>query len=195
MIRQVWVAGLVVAMAGSTGSCGQPRSSAELRAASASTAAQPPARPEINWDHPLVSGLKSDAAGARAAGRLSFAPVVPRFDVAETAVEVSDPGVDGGLRGSVAFIYDFPPGKDFPAGGRVVVIEGPTTTTEADIPRIVKSNGPEHFRAVTVGGRQALLIEADGVGRVRVFRDGIVIDVTGPATPPDTVVALADALG
>ncbi|HEU0132549.1 MAG TPA: hypothetical protein VFQ85_16310 [Mycobacteriales bacterium] len=158
-------------------------------------AVRPPARPAIDWDHPLAAAIRTDRAHARTAGHLRFVPVVPQFAAAERAVEVTDPAVDDGQHGSVAFVYDLPPSDAFPAGGRVVVVEGPTDTTEADIPRIVASNGAEHFHEVTVGGRQALLIEADGIGRVRIFRNGIVIDVTGPAVSPEAVVALADAIG
>lgn len=152
----------------------------------------PQPRP-IDWAHPLHGGIPATRANAKAVGHLPFTPTVPRFAVPERAVEVVDAAGIDGIHGSVAFIYEFETGPDFPVDGRVVVIEGVTDQTVADIPAIVASNGSQ-FHEVVVGGEPALLIEGGGVGRVRLFRDGVVIDVTGPAVSPEMAMRLADAI-
>lgn len=156
---------------------------------------RPHPRPAIDWSRPLVNGVPSSRAAARTQGRLAFDPVVPRWAVPESAVHVTDPRADDPAHAAVAFVYDFPQGPDFPTDGRVVLLQTPTELTDADLVTMAAANGAEHFRIVDIGGRPALVIEADGIGRVRLIRRGVAFDVTGPATPAATVVRLAEGLG
>jgi hypothetical protein len=176
--------------------CGTDAGGDRLRASGRPTAAPPtPPRRVIPWDHPLVSGIPSTRALAKTQGRLAFDPIVPAWDVRESAVEVTNPSGRDPAHASVAFLYDFPTGADFPTDGRLVVIQTPTELTETDLARIAESNGAEHFRVIDINGRPALLVEADGIGRVRIIRGGVAIDITGPAAPPETVIRLATTLG
>jgi hypothetical protein len=165
-----------------------------LQGAPSSPGAVPRGGRAIDWSHPLAAGRASSRTEARAAGRLGFDPIVPSWSVREKAVEVSDPAVDP-AHAAVALVYEFPTGPDFPADGRVTVVETPTDQTDTDLATMVESNGAEHFHLIQVNGRPAVLIEANGIGRVRLLRHGVVIDITGPATTPDTVVRLAGAFG
>jgi hypothetical protein len=48
---------------------------------------------------------------------------------------------------------------------------------------------------VKLAGRiPAILVQDHGVGRVHLVANGVAIDITGPATSPDAVVALAEKL-
>lgn len=149
----------------------------------------------IDWAHPLTRGVASSRANAKAQGRLVFDPIVPAWEVSEKGTDVTDPAVGDPAHAAVAFYYEFPTGSDFPADGRISVMEAPTDQTEADLATMAESNGAEHFHMIVVNDRPALLIEANGIGRVRLIRHGVVIDVTGPAAPPATVVRLASAFG
>ena len=151
----------------------------------------PPGGPQIDWSNPILDGVPTTRAQARSVGRLSFDPFVPRFSVPEKYVRVTNPALGSNVRAAVAFVYEFPLGPGLPTDGRVVVIQAPTDMTESDLATVAESNDAEHYRLVTIGGHPALLVEANGVGRVRMVRDGVAIDVTGPATPPETVLRLA----
>lgn len=177
----------------STG-CGDPSAQQLRPAASPSNLPQPPRRP-IDWDHPLMSHVAATRVTAKAQGRLGFDPVVPNWTVRESAVEVTDPATRGPMHSSVAFIYDFPIGPEFPTNGRVVVVETPTMHTDADLAKIAESHRSDEVRVIVVNGRPALLIEGAGVGRVHLIRRGMAIDITGPATSPESVVRLAETLG
>jgi hypothetical protein len=187
------VAGLVLAM--SLTGCGSGGADGIAPAGSAPRSGSAHAGRPIDWAHPLVHGVASSRHTARAQGRLAFDPVVPDWPVSESGVEVSDPATADPAHAAVAFVYEFPTGPDFPTDGRISVIQAPTDQTDADLRTMVESNGPGHFRLVTVSGRPAVLIEADGIGRVRLIQSGVVIDITGPAAPPETVVRLAGAFG
>ncbi len=145
---------------------------------------------------PLAASVASSRAQARAQGRLLFDPVVPSWAVPESAVYVSDASRIPPAHAAVAFVYTFPIAADFPADGRVVMVQRPTEESEASFDEIVRSNGSDNFRVIEVNGRPgALLVEAHGIGRVRVIRNGVVIDITGPATPSASAVRLARDLG
>jgi hypothetical protein len=139
--------------------------------------------------------MPASRAHARAQGRLSFDPIVPTWAVPESAVYVSDPARIPAEHAAVAFVYDFGTGPDFPADGKVVMVQRRTDESEASFDEIARTNGPDHFHVIVVNGRPALLVEADGIGRVRIIRNGVLVDITGPATPPESVVRLASALG
>jgi len=96
---------------------------------------------------------------------------------------------------SVALVYKFPTGPDFPQNGHVVMVQRRTDETEASFDEIVRTNGSDNFRVIEVNGRPALMVEANGIGRIRVIRNGVLIDITGPATPPESMVELATQLG
>jgi hypothetical protein len=160
---------------------------------SPSPALPPPHR--IDWDHPLGASVASTRVDAKAQGRLPFDPIVPTWAVPESAVYVSDPSRIPPEHAAAAFVYRFPTGRDFPTSGQVVMLQRRTDETEASFEEIARSNGADHFSVIEINGRPALLVEADGIGRVRLIRNGVVIDITGPATPPASVVKLAEAFG
>lgn len=153
----------------------------------------PVPRHAIDWTQPIRSPVTVSRATARTVGRLAFDPIVPAFDLRETEVQITDPAIGDFAHAAVAFLYDFPPGGTFPAGGRVVVVEAPTALTDADLTTMATTNGG-HFHLVTIGDHPAVLIEGNGVGRVRLVRQSVAIDITGPAVPPDVVLRLADAV-
>jgi len=175
---------------------------AGVGAAPAGPAAPPselPVRPrpprQVDWDHPLAASVPSSRSQARAHAQLSFDPIVPAWAVPESAVYVSDRSRIPPEHRSVAFVYTFPTGPDFPTNGRVVMVQRRTDETEASFDEIVRTNGSDNFRVIDVKGKPALLVEANGIGRVRMIRNGVLVDITGPATPPASVVKLAEGLG
>lgn len=163
----------------------------------ASRPPSPPAPPprKIDWDRPLGASVASRRLHAKSQGRLSFDPIVPRWSVPESAVWVSDVARIPVEHRAVAFVYTFPTGPDFPTNGQVVMLQRRTEETEASFEEIVRTNGEDQFRVIQIAGRPALLVEADGIGRVRMIRNGVLIDITGPASPPESVVRLAEELG
>jgi hypothetical protein len=156
---------------------------------------RPRAERPIDWHHPLAASVKSSRGQARAQGRLSFSPIVPTWAVSESAVYVSDASRIPVEHAAVAFVYEFPTGEDFPTNGHVVMVQRRTDETEDSFAEIAQSNGTEHFTVIEIRGRPALLVEANGIGRVRVIRNGVLVDITGPETPPAAVVKLAAGLG
>ena len=168
-------------------------------AATAASAGQHPAirapgvsaaGPAINWDSPLPGGKDSSAATARADGRLPFSPAIPQFGVTPSLVLVSP-----GLR-AMALVYRFPAGKAFPVDGRIRVLEYPASITEEQL-QAVAANPPgpaADFTAIQIDGHGALLVHANGIGRVQFILHGVMYDVTGPAVSPHEAEHLASEI-
>jgi len=149
-----------------------------------------PEGPKINWDAPLGDARLTSASAAAKDGALTFTPRTPQFSVAPVTVQVSDPDQ------AVAYVYRFPLGVDFPTDGRIRVLEYATSSTEADVEGVAKNapGPPEDFVVLTVSGHRALLVQADGVGRIQYIQNGVMYDITGPAAPTDVVKKLAAQL-
>lgn len=155
-----------------------------------------PEGPKINWDAPLGDAKWTSARAAAKDGALTFAPRTPRFSVAPVAVQVSDPAATPAADRAVAYLYKFPLGADFPTDGRIRVLEHATTSSEADLEGVVKNPpGPaEDFAVITIAGHPALLVQAEGVGRLQYIRNGIMYDITGPSAPTAMIKKLAAQL-
>lgn len=179
----------------------EPAASAVAPSAAAST--DPIARtqvvpegPKINWDAPLGNAKSTSARAAAKDGALTFTPRTPRFSVAPTAVQVSDPAATAPADRAVAYVYKFPIGADFPIDGRIRVLEYPASTSEADLEGVA-TNPPgsaEDFAVITIAGHPALLVQADGVGRIQYIQNGIMYDITGPSAPTVIVKKIAAEL-
>lgn len=177
-----------------------PRSGAELAAAlaAAETEVKLACAPLLNWDLPLDVAQLATVGTARTAGQLPFAPVVPRFGLLPQVVQVSDPARVVAADRSVAFVYRFPTGPDFPTNGRVLVKESTATMTTETLRAIAADpagSAAVTFRMIRVGSTPALLTTTHGVGRVQFVRAGVEYDVTGPAVSPAEVQRLAALTG
>lgn len=150
--------------------------------------------PRINWDSPLPAGKTSSIRTARADGRLPFSPTTPQFGMPPALVQVTSPASHD-LR-SVAYVYHFPAGKAFPGDGRVVVLEYRAATTEKGLEEVVANPpGPAaDFTVIRINGHGALLVHANGVGRVQFILRGVMYDVTGPAVSPMEAERLASEI-
>lgn len=170
---------------------------AELAAAPAPSeggAATAPEGPAINWDHPVPDGVTTSVGLAASAGHLPFAPIVPTVGFGPTTVEVTKPGDPYVF---VGLLFKFPTGtNEFPTDGRVRILESPTKLVDADLQAMADNPpGPkDHFKLIALGRGKALLNWNNGIGRIWLIRDGIMIDITGPAVSPDQVQKIAAAL-
>ncbi|GGM16144.1 hypothetical protein [Nakamurella endophytica] len=148
----------------------------------------------VNWDAPLPGGLMvAQGTDAAAAGQLTFKPLAPRF-AEPIGIQVSDPSNTAPGDRAVAYLYRFPDGgTDFPYDGRVRVLEYHSQVTEAQLEEVAANppGPPENFKVIQVAGHSALLVQANGIGRVQYVQDGVMIDVFGPAIPVAEVEELA----
>ena len=150
--------------------------------------------PRINWDSPLPGGKASSTRTARADGRLPFAPTVPQFGLPPTLVQVTGPASND--QRTVAYVYHFPTGNAFPVDGRVRVLEYQASITEKQL-EAVAANPPgpaADFTVIMINGHGALLVHANGVGRVQFIEHGVMYDVTGPAVSPEEAEHLASEI-
>lgn len=150
--------------------------------------------PRINWDSPLPGGKASSTGTAQADGRLPFSPAVPQFGLRPILVQVTGTAPTGAR--TVAFVYRFPAGKAFPADGRVVVLEYQDEVTETQL-EAVTANPPgpaADFTVIRINGHGALLVHANGIGRVQFILHGVMYDVTGPAVSPREAEHLASEI-
>ncbi len=152
------------------------------------------AGPRINWDSPLPAGKASSTGTAQADGRLPFSPAVPQFGMRPILVQVTGTASPGPR--TVAYVYHFPAGKAFPADGRVVVIEYQVEVTERQLEAVAAHPpGPAaDFTAIRINGHGALLVHANGIGRVQFILHGVMYDVTGPAVSPREAEHLASEI-
>ena len=194
-VRAVIVLGAVTAMVGCSSGGGDVSITSSNAGRHTSLPRLPPPARAIDWDRPLAASVRASRSEARGVGQLSFDPLIPSWSVRESAVYVSDASRIAPEHAAVALVYTFPTGPDFPSNGQVVMVQRRTDETEASFDEIVRSNGSDNFRVIQINGHPALLVEADGIGRVRVIRGGVLIDITGPATPSASVVKLATELG
>ena len=150
--------------------------------------------PRIHWDSPLPGGKASSTGTAQADGRLPFSPAVPQFGMRPILVQVT--GTEPTGPRTVAYVYRFPAGKDFPADGRVVVIEYQAAVTERQLEGVAAHPpGPAaDFTAIQINGHGALLVHASGIGRVQFILHGVMYDVTGPAVSPREAEHLASEI-
>lgn len=173
-----------------------PAGAPTATAASAETAVAE--GPAINWDMPIPTGLVVTADEAQLVGELPFTPIAPVFAEAPVRVIVTDPAMEAEELRAAVFVYDFPPGQGIGEDGRVRVLEGITDAPDDLFGQIVASHvgltDESMYDLALVGGRDALLIHTDAIGRVRFVRNGVYFDVTGPALAPDTALALAEDL-
>ena len=151
----------------------------------------PPDGPTINWDTPIPDGTTvSDMAEAQRVGELPWTPQLPPFGLDPVKIQVADPNE---FR-SVALVYHFATGVDFPTDGRVRVLETKADITEQDLLDVVKNppGPPEDFSDITLsGGQSALLVAESGVARVQFIKDNVQYDVFGPALSPAEAIKLA----
>jgi len=150
--------------------------------------------PRINWDSPLPGGKASSTRTARADGRLPFSPAIPRFGRRPILIQVT--GTASTDPPTVAYVYRFPAGKDFPADGRVVVLEYQAEITESQLEAVpADPPGPAaDFTVIRINRHGALLVHANGIGRVQFIEHGVMYDVTGPAVSPGEAEYLASEI-
>ena len=180
------LAGTVAAVAANEAVTGQ-RSGIGAPAVSA-------AGPRINWDGPLPGGRTSSTRTARADGRLPFSPTIPQFGMRPALVQVTSTASPG-LR-AIAYVYHFPTGEAFPVDGRVRVLEYQADVTELQL-EAVAANPPgpaADFSVIRINGHGALLVHANGIGRVQFILHGVMYDVTGPAVSPQEAEHLASEI-
>lgn len=149
----------------------------------------------IDWDHPVMGGIVVRPDVAQAKGALPFRPLVPSFAVAPTRTMVSDPASTEHTHRSFGMLFTFPVGTAYPLDGRVAVTEMPSQVQGSALAAIAAHDAkiaPDHFRYLTLArGVPAILVQDHGVGRVHLVVHGVGVDITGPATSPEAVVALA----
>lgn len=152
--------------------------------------------PAIDWDHPIVGGLAATSVDAAAIGGLSINPHVPSFGRAPVFVQVTDPAKYGQAQRGVAYVFHFPASAAFPRDGRVRVLEQTAPDDPSYLQDIAANppGDPGDFSMITVNGVPALLVQANGIGRVQFIRDGILYDITGPAVSPAEAIKLAGLL-
>jgi hypothetical protein len=150
--------------------------------------------PRINWDSPLPGGKSSSTRTARADGRLPFAPTVPRFGIRPALVQVTNPASHD--LPAVAYVYNFPAGQAFPVDGRVLVLEYQAEVSEQQLEAVpADPPGPAaDFTVIRINGHGALLVHANGIGRVQFVQHGVMYDVTGPAVSPQEAEHLASEI-
>ena len=156
-----------------------------------------PDGPRINWGSPLPGGKSTSAQMARAQGRLPFSPTIPQFGIGPSLVQVSNPAdTTSPDLGTVAFVYHFPTGKAFPVDGRVTLLEYQSQVTETQL-EAVTANPPgpaEDFTVIRINGHGALLVHANGIGRVMFVLHAIMYDLKGPALSPQEAEHLASQI-
>ena len=150
--------------------------------------------PVVNWDMPFGAGpVVPDVATAVKVGHLAFRPVVPHFDQAPTLLQVSArPDIP-----TLAVVYRFPLGGGFTTDGRVSLTESAADmSNDAVLATVDNPPGPrDDFTVVDLGRSQkALLIHAQGLGRVRFVRDAVMYDIAGPGLTPDEALVLGRQL-
>jgi len=93
-------------------------------------------------------------------------------------------------------VYHFQTGRAFPVDGRVVVLEYQAGVTEAQLEAVAADPpGPAaDFTVIRVDGHGALLVHANGIGRVQFILHGVMYDVTGPAVSPQEAQYLASEI-
>ena len=119
-----------------------------------------------------------------------FAPVVPRFSVPPTLVQVLLKR-NGGP--SVVFVYHFPREAGMPADGRVVVSEQPEHLASRSGPRFTVT-GDDRLLHLSNGGL-ALVRQNRTTASVWISLPGVLISVDGPALPPAVAQRLAESFG
>ncbi len=190
---------VIAALSGAIVGCGErpaPEGPQVVREAAGPSADPPVGVPRIDWDKPFRDGVGTTTAGAKTAGALTFQPRPPRFAEPPVSILVTNPATTPLDQRAVAFVYRFPTGTDFPTDGRVVVTQTATDLTVANLEATVADppGPPENFRMIDLAGQPALLIQGDGVGRVRFIRNRVMFDITGPAVSPAVVSQLATQL-
>jgi hypothetical protein len=115
---------------------------------------------------------------------------MPQFGIAPSLVQVSPSAR------AIALVYHFPLGTAFPVDGRVLVLEYQVSLTEEQL-EAVAANPPgpaADFTVIRVNGHGALLVHANGIGRVQFILHGVQYDVTGPAVSPQEAAHLASEI-
>ena len=158
--------------------------------------------PTIDWSKPIPGGITTTLAAARATGSLAFTPARPHFAVATpnatpalASVQVSDPAAaPAGLR-TVALVYQFPIGADFPSDGRLVIQEHEDSRMTVQDLQAVAQSQPTVASMIMIGNAQPALLFSDGVGgRVIFLRNGVSYDITGPDVTKSAVEKIATAV-
>lgn len=151
---------------------------------------------ETRWDDPTAGegGVLTNEAelpplAERAIGQAVSAPALgtsPRL------IRVSGTPTN---MGTVAVVYDFGTADGFPTDGRVRVLITAAGIDAAELDRMAAGIYPGmSYDRFSIGNGQALLMSANGIGRVLMLRDGLMYDLTGPALPPATARTLANKL-
>lgn len=152
------------------------------------------AEPRTNWDSPLPGGKTSSTRTARADGHLPFSQTIPQFGMRPALVQVTSTASPGPR--AIAYVYHFPTGKEFSVDGRVRVLEYQADVTEKQL-EAVAANPPgpaADFSVIRINGHGALLVHANGIGRVQFILHGVMYDVTGPAVSPQEAEHLASEI-
>jgi hypothetical protein len=203
-VAAVTVPGLVHSSPRSTGSVGtsapaHPTVTAPLTATPAVTTSlaaptlSPPQieeGPVVDWDARLTGGVTTSVGQLASVGKLNFPVLIPAFGIPPTRAEVTTASTDPAAK-RVVLHYDFGVSAAFPVDGRVVVNESPTVLSVADLATLGVPNSGLVNTLVTVAGKPAVLLTANGQGRVLFVRDGTLVDIAGPDLSPAMAVKLA----
>lgn len=154
-----------------------------------------PRRPgvDIRWDDPTASEggvlVAPEELPAQARQALGQPVDVPNLGSPPKLIRVS--GSPGNM-GTAALVYDFGQTSDFPDDGRVRLLITRADIDAAGLDEMAASSYPgmtyERFRTPT---GEALLMSAEGTGRVLLLKDGLKFDLTGPAVDPEVARRLA----
>ncbi|MDX6228885.1 MAG: hypothetical protein QOI76_2275 [Frankiales bacterium] len=146
--------------------------------------------PVVDWDARLAGGVATSVAQLASVGKLNFPVLIPTFGIPPKRAEVTTARTDPVAK-RVVLHYDFGVTKAFPVDGRVVVNESPTVMTVADLTTLGVPNSGLVNKLITVAGKPAVLLSANGQGRVLFVRDGTLVDIAGPALSPAMAMKLA----
>ncbi|MDX6255090.1 MAG: hypothetical protein QOJ11_1424 [Frankiales bacterium] len=146
--------------------------------------------PVVDWDARLTGGVATSVAQLASVGKLNFPVLIPTFGIPPKRAEVTTARTDPVAK-RVVLHYDFGVTKAFPVDGRVVVNESPTVMTVADLTTLGVPNSGLVNKLITVAGKPAVLLSANGQGRVLFVRDGTLVDIAGPALSPAMAMKLA----
>lgn len=154
--------------------------------------------PRIDWDaRPNRSHVVTVQDLPKARG-LTFAPVIPRFGVAPTRIDVAtDPG-QGASGGLVELHFAFPVSSAFPVDGRVVVREQPVASAPDGLAGLASGHAPQgQGTALQIAGHLSIVApeqSAPGTFRVITVRGTALLTVGGPGLSRAEAVRLAGKL-
>lgn len=181
----------VLALASGCGSA--TRSADRLAAAGPAVSTPDPTYQDIhtNWDDPEQGSdtILASPADAERNGVLGFAPLIPDLGVPVWRTVVSNR--QDVSRRNLYLVFHFPIGADFPTDGRVVIVERPPGSLDAQAVQDMITGVP-NSSPLNIDGDAGVLLRGDSgnSGAIILVHD-VVVEITGPTLTPDLVQRLA----